>query len=173
MKLQTILYPTDFSEPAQRALAFAADLARRYEARLLVLHAVESLGPENVTYGEATTQRQPDSYRQRLWNDLHQVRPADPQVPVEYLLSEDDPAAAILRTAHERGCDLIVLGSHGRSGWRRLLGGSVAEKVVRQAPCPVLVVKATAPADEPAATGTALHPHSLREGGTAGPPKRS
>jgi len=66
-------------------------LARRYDARLLVLHAVESVGPENVTYGEATTKRQPDSYRHRLWTTCTRSGRPTRTVPVEYLLSGGRP----------------------------------------------------------------------------------
>src|SRR5260370_30666197 len=112
MQVRTILCPTDLVDPSQRALKYAADLAHDYGARLIVLHAVETLGPENVTYGEAVSQPQPDSYRQRLWNDLHQIRAPDPGVTMEYVLSEEDPVVAILQTAAESDCDLIVMGRH-------------------------------------------------------------
>jgi len=112
------------------------------------LHAVETLGPENVTYGEAVSQPQPASYQERLWRDLRQIQIPEPAVPVEYLLSEDDPVTAILRTAAERDCDLIVIGSHGRHGLGRLFGASTAEQVIRGATCPVLVVKPSASSKE-------------------------
>ena len=141
MQFRTILYPTDFSEPAQEALPYAIRLAQDSGACLIILHVVETLGPENVTYGEATSLPQPAAYRDRLRQDLRQIPIPDPQPRVEYLLREEDPVTAILRTAAERDCDLIVIGSHGRHGLRRLLEGSVAEQVVRGAACPVLVVK--------------------------------
>lgn len=164
MNFKTILYPTDYSEPSGIALAYAVALAHAQAARLVVLHAVETLGPENVTYGEIASRPQPDGYRQRLWNDLHQVRPSLPDVHMEYLLSEADPAEAILRIAEKSQCDLIVMGSHGRGGLKCWLMGSVAEKVVRRARCPVLVVKAPLPAspftiEDP----TELHPNYLSE----------
>src|SRR6516165_9500163 len=112
MLFRAILHPTDFSELSQAALSYAAALAHDHGARLVILHAVETLGPENVTYGEAESRRQPDAYRQRLWDDLHKVKPPRSDVAVEYVLSEEDPARAIIQTAAERGCDLIVLGSH-------------------------------------------------------------
>jgi nucleotide-binding universal stress UspA family protein len=63
-------------------------------------------------------------------------------VAVEQRLAEGDPAAEILHLATDTGCDMIVLGTHGRTGLDRLLMGSVAEQIVRKAPCPVLTVKA-------------------------------
>src|SRR5262249_26306782 len=146
---------TDFSASAQEALPYAVKLAHDSGARLLILHAVETLGPENVTYGEAVSLPQPAAYQERLWQDLRQIHIPDPHIRVEYLLSEEEPVAAILRTAAERDCDLIVIGSHGRHGLRRFFGGSIAEQVVRGATCPVLVVKPSdksKPIAEPEAT---------------------
>src|SRR5438093_11093555 len=142
MQFRTILYPTDFSESAQEALPYAVKMAQDSGACLIILYAVETLGPENVTYGEAVSLLQPAAYRERLWQDLRQIPIPEPQPRVEYLLLEEDPVKAILRTATERDCDLIVIGTHGRRGLRRLFAGSIAEEVVRGASCPVLVVKA-------------------------------
>jgi nucleotide-binding universal stress UspA family protein len=137
-----ILYPTDFSTPSAHACAVAADLARQYGGCLLVLHVVETLGPENVTHGEAVSQREPEGYRERLQADLRQVGPASGAgLAVVRLLAEGDPADEIVRAARAQGCDLIVMGTHGRTGLSRLLIGSVAEQVVRTAPCSVLTVK--------------------------------
>jgi nucleotide-binding universal stress UspA family protein len=164
MLFTRILFPTDFSECSAAALGLAATLAHDQSAKIFILHAVETLGPENVTYREAVSQVQPDRYRLRLWEDLHQVKLPYPDLAVEYILSAADPAQAIILAAAERGCDLIVMGSHGRTGWRRLLLGSVAEKVVRTARCPVLVAKPIlAAAGAGAAKGTELHPHDLSE----------
>ncbi len=142
MHLQTILLPTDFSEPSQAALHFAADLARDHGALLTVLHVVETLGPENVTYGEAESSPQPETYRRRLWDDLHRMVPSLPDVRVQYVLGQAPHVEAILKLAVETNCDLIVMGSHGLTGIKRLLMGSLTEEVVRKAACPVLVVKA-------------------------------
>jgi nucleotide-binding universal stress UspA family protein len=142
LALQTILHPTDFSEHSEYAFRLACSLARDHGARVLVLHAVTTLGPELVSYGEAVSQLQPEAYQQKLWDDLRRVRSPDPAVPVDYRLAEGDPATEIVRAATDTRCDLIVLGTHGRTGLARLLMGSVAEQVVRKAPCPVLTVKA-------------------------------
>ncbi len=98
MQFRTILYPTDFSEPAQEALPYAVAMAQEWGARLIVLQAVETLGPENVTYGEAVSMLQPASYQQRLWEHLRQIQIPEPHPQIEYMLSEDDPVTAILRT---------------------------------------------------------------------------
>jgi len=138
---QIILHPTDFSESSNYALQIAADLARLHQAKILILHVAETLGPENVTYGEATSQLEPASYRLRLESDLRQSVPAPSGVSVEYLLAGGDTAQEILRVAQEHNCDLIVMGTHGRTGLTRLLTGSTAEKVMRHAFCSVLVTK--------------------------------
>ena len=87
---------------------------------------------------------------------LEAVVPTDPTVPYEHRLITGDPATAIARLAEEEQADLIVMGTHGRTGLTRLLMGSVAEAVVRRAPCPVLTYKQTdhsadSAADDPAA----------------------
>ena len=145
LHFKAILHPTDFSEHSDYAFRLAGSLARDHDAQLIVLHVVLSMGPELVSYGEAVSERQPEAYRQKLWDELRAVRPADPEVAVEHLLAEGDPADEIVRAARDTGAELIVMASHGRTGVRRLLMGSVAEQVMRKASCPVLVVKAPHP----------------------------
>ena len=79
--------------------------------------------------------------RDELRKSLVQIVPTDHAVPFEHMLLVGDPAQAISETAEKEGCDLIVMGTHGRTGLTRLLMGSVAEAVVRKAKCPVLTVK--------------------------------
>ena len=89
---------------------------------------------------EAAAYLQPETHvhqlEQKLRNFFH---PSD--IPVRYLLRDGDPVAEIWKVASDEHCDVIVLGSHGRRGLSHLLMGSVAERMVRAAPCPVLVVK--------------------------------
>jgi nucleotide-binding universal stress UspA family protein len=137
-----ILLPTDFSEHSTYAFNMAFDLPCQHQAKLLVLYVAETLGPENVTYGEAVSQREPDGYRQRLKAYVDHLIPQLPcAIQVEHLLAEGDPVREIDRVAREQHSDLIVMSTHGYSGFKRLFMGSVAEAVVRSAPCPVLVVK--------------------------------
>ena len=138
---RVILHPTNLSESSRLAYSVGVDLARQYGAKLLVLHVAETLGPENVTYGEAVSQLEPNSYQQRLEDDLRRTLPPAPGVAIEYLLVEGDPVAEINRVAQEHECDLMVITTHGRTGLARLLMGSTAEKLVRLAPCPLLIVK--------------------------------
>jgi nucleotide-binding universal stress UspA family protein len=142
--IRTILHPTDYSETSQHAFAWAVQLAQQHKAHLLILHVVNSLDPERISYGEAKTKPQPESYQAQLREELRRLTPSDPHVSTEHLLAEGEPAAEILRVAREYHCDLIVLGTHGRTGLDRLLLGSVAEQVIRRAACPVLTVRSPA-----------------------------
>jgi nucleotide-binding universal stress UspA family protein len=139
---KVILHPTDFSECSNYALPLAADLATQYRARLIVLHVVETLGPDNVTFGEVEKQLEPQGYSDRLRKELYNVHPrVNSSVTVDYLLVEGDPARGIEQVALDQHCDLIVLGTHGHRGLERLFLGSVAEQVIRNASCAVLTVK--------------------------------
>jgi nucleotide-binding universal stress UspA family protein len=137
--IRTVLHPTDFSEHAAAAWHLAGSLARDHGARLLVLHVATP--PPFVTCGELEKALQgPGGYRRELEERLRRACPADAAARVDYRLEGGDPAGEIVRAAREHGCDLIVMGTHGRTGLGRLLLGSVAEQVVRKAPCPVLTL---------------------------------
>jgi nucleotide-binding universal stress UspA family protein len=141
-KIDTILHPTDFSEPAEYAFQLACSLARDHNARLFVLHVI----PPPQTHGEVLARASPDSYRDQLWRKLAHMKPSESTVKVEHLLEEGHPAEVIVQAAKENCSDLIVMGTHGRGGLRRLLMGSVAEEVLREASCPVLTVRSHIPA---------------------------
>jgi nucleotide-binding universal stress UspA family protein len=152
LPLRTILHPTDFSPAAAHAFGLACSLARDHGARLVVLHVY----PPPVCHGEVVARRQGEGYEEELWRMLSRVRPQGSPPEVEHRLAEGDAAEEILRIAREEPCDLVVLGTVGRTGLRRLLLGSTAEKVVCRAPCAVLTVKA--PASEGAASGGVQQP---------------
>lgn len=140
MKMNTILVATDFSEASQAALKMGSSMAQDTGARLLIVH-VES--PELIYGGEEL-----DGMVQPLENPaakqlLEQLHPADPTVAHEHHLLIGSAAEEIVRFAEQQSANLIIVGTHGRSGAMRLLLGSVAESIVRRAPCPVLTVKAT------------------------------
>jgi nucleotide-binding universal stress UspA family protein len=154
--IRTILYPTDFSPPAATAFPVACALARDYGARLVALY----VKPPDVLYGDGfVLPPDPASVRKELLAQLYGLQAPDPAVQITYVLEEGDPTAAILEKARTVRCDLIVMGTHGRTGVGRLLLGSVAEAVLRHAPCPVLTVRASLaqgkPA-EPAAPGAVM-----------------
>ena len=139
LPLRLILHPTDFSPHSEAAAKLAFALARDYGARVLVLHVLEPIVPGGL---EGVAILDPLAYEADLKARLAEVRPPGPTVPVEHRLAPGSAAEEILRAAKESKCGVIVLGTHGRGGVGRLLMGSVAEQVVRKAPCPVLTVKA-------------------------------
>src|SRR5262245_23503684 len=142
LPIRRVLHPTDFSERSQAAFRLACGVARDHNAPLLVLHVI----PPAVVYGEGIVAVPTPGYTEEMRAKLHEVLSHEPNVVLEHKLVEGDPAAEILRVAREAVCDLIVLGTHGWTGLRRLLMGSVAEEVVRKAHCPVLTVKTPFPA---------------------------
>ena len=124
--IRIVLHPTDFSARSRPALGVALALARSHRARLVLLHAGPGdLGPERA---ELAQLKEPSD---RAGLDLS----------VETRFGQGEPITEILLAARDLGCDLIVLGSHGRTGFDRLMVGSVAEGVIREAPCLTLVVK--------------------------------
>ena len=131
---QTILHPTDFSERSGYAFQLACSLARDRGARLIVLHVMPVPLVQEKRF-----------YQEEMSAELNRLKAPDSQIQVEHLLEQGDPATQILRIAQETGCDLVVMGTHGRTGLDRLLMGSVAEEVVRRAACPVVTVKAPFP----------------------------
>jgi nucleotide-binding universal stress UspA family protein len=138
LPIKTILHPTDFSKPSEAALRFACSLARDYQARLLLLHVIEP----PVYYGElGMSVPLPADFNESLNRRLTALVPADWALPVETLLIEGGASKEILRVAEERLCNLIVLGTHGRTGLSRVLLGSVAEDVIRHSRVPVLTLK--------------------------------
>jgi nucleotide-binding universal stress UspA family protein len=145
--IKTILFPTDFSPATQTALELAGSLAKDHDARLIVLHVLER--PVVVQSGVMTPPPPEPSLgeqREKLREQLDRIQPPRPGVRIERRLEEGDTATAILEVARELRADLIVMGTHGRTGLHRLLMGSVAETVVRKAACPVLTVKSPMPA---------------------------
>lgn len=134
INVKKILYPTDFSSYSNQAYFHAVALAENHRASLTVLFVYSS--------GMSTPEMHDESNEEGYWKrQLEQIRPVNPSIPVHHVLLEGDPAAEIVRYAEDAAMDLIVMGTHGRTGLERLLMGSVAEKVMREAPCSVLVVK--------------------------------
>jgi nucleotide-binding universal stress UspA family protein len=152
LPVRTVLHPTDFSDSSDTAFRLACSLARDYGARLVVLHVAPlplAVSAEGVLVLPAELDLE------ALGERLHELRPDGPTVRVEYRLLQGDAAAEVLRVAKEIRSDLIVMGTHGRTGLGRLVMGSVAEQVVRKAACPVLTVKTpqgrAAPSERPVA----------------------
>lgn len=154
LAIHHILHPTDFSERSELAFRLACSLALDHGARLTILHVTM---PPPVGYVEGTPvvlAEPAEDCNQKIWwefDRLSTVYPGVRELRIEAKVVEGSPATEILNTAKENGCDLIVMGTHGRSGLGRLLMGSVAEVVVRKASCPVLTVKAPTVATKPSA----------------------
>jgi len=136
---RVILHPTDFSENSRTALKVARSLARDLGARLLILHVTP---PAILMDGTVAGEIDPSAYRASLEELRSRLDGPDLKYPVETRLILGLDREEILRTAQEVGCDLIVMGTHGRTGLGRLLMGSVAEAVMPRASCPVMIVKA-------------------------------
>lgn len=136
MKLTRILLPTDFSEHSYEGLRTAELLAHQSGAELLIVHVLDLAASGDLDESLATEAAKSD-----LEKRLCEIVTARPDLTVERTLLEGHTAEEIVRFARQRGVDLIVMGSHGRTGIPRVLLGSVATQVVHDAPCPVLTVR--------------------------------
>jgi nucleotide-binding universal stress UspA family protein len=142
MNLQHVLVPTDFEPAAKRARDLAIDIARPVGAKITILHAF--LLPvtgynEYVVWPFEEFER---AARDALEAEVAEVRKSYPQV--EGQLRVGAPWECIVKFAEEHAVDLIAMGTHGRRGLSRALIGSVADKIVRLSPCPVLTTAAVA-----------------------------
>jgi nucleotide-binding universal stress UspA family protein len=153
--IQTILHPTDHSDSAAPAFELAVRMARQHQARLIVLHVTAP----PVRFGElGMAILVPEMQKEILEADRIKLERLAAGSGAECRVVEGEVAAEIRRMAQDEPCDLIVMGTHGRGGFARLLLGSVASSVLRQADCPVLAIKpkpagASRPPREQAAGG--------------------
>jgi nucleotide-binding universal stress UspA family protein len=168
-RFRTVLVAADFSGPSEEAFRAACALANDPEARLLVLHVADPnwvtegpvyLGQQVVFFSPA--ERGPE-WVASLKGRLRAAYAPDRHVDVEYQVREGEVAGEILRASEEIGCDLIALGTHGRTGLRRLLTGSVAEAVLRRATRPVLALRAAEPPRGSGPLRVILHPTDFSE----------
>jgi len=146
---QRILVPVDFSEPSSRTLQVAADLSRRYEAAVTLVHVYESPVIRVPEVSMFISQAQVDELLAKLRTTLATAQreaEAAGALQVSTQLLEGSAASEIRDFAQQGAFDLIVMGTHGRTGVDHLLMGSVAERVVRTAPCPVLTIRMPSPA---------------------------
>ena len=167
MGFKHVLVPTDFSEPANHALRYAIEEAVLHRARVTLLHVQPSeartdvyyvtgspasgleAGGDVVAWGRlgTTPVSEPtvvlDDYGEELLTRLRDLVPEAFRDTWEVEVAIGHPAETIVRLARERNADLIIMATHGRTGLRHVVLGSVAEKVIRLAPCPVLTVKET------------------------------
>lgn len=140
IEIKRILCPTDFSGSAEHALQYALAIAEQHGATVELLHVRESSAYENDSPLEGDTSSK--AFEDRLRERLGEIAAAaDANVVVKNNLLAGVPYAEIVNRSKTWPADLIVLGTHGRTGMKHLLIGSVAEKVVRSSPCPVCRVR--------------------------------
>jgi nucleotide-binding universal stress UspA family protein len=144
MEIKRILFPTDFSEGALNALPYAVDMAKNYGAKLYLLHVIYDIATASGLYVphisvdemykelESGARKELEKFGLEARKDLKDV---------EYTVIRGVPYEEILKFVQEKKIDLIVIGTHGRKGLDRVLFGSTAERVVRNASCPVLTVR--------------------------------
>jgi len=144
LKVSKILCPTDFSEAALKGLAAAIDLAGLFKAELLLANIIPILPPKPT---DPNFEFEVPEYEGILHKDAEAklaelVKTAVPAgLAARTLLGHGHPAKEIIRIAEEEKGEMIVIATHGHTGWHHLVLGSVAEKVIRHAPCPVLAVR--------------------------------
>ncbi|MCK5505843.1 MAG: universal stress protein [Thermodesulfovibrionia bacterium] len=144
MKIERILFPTDFSEGAAHALRYAVDLTKRYNAKLYVLHVI-------YDFAKATGSHIPHISADELYKEMNEwaIKEIDKsciedirELPdVDKKVLEGIPYEEIIKYAEKEKIDMIAIGTYGRSGLERFIFGSTAERVVRRAPCAVLTVR--------------------------------
>jgi universal stress protein A len=145
MQIKTILVPCDFSEHAEYAFTWAFGLAEKQGAKLILMHAVPLLS--RVAYPDALALVDLPKMEAELIADAEKrlrefaAAKGTSAVTIETRAVVGDPVWEICQMAEQEQVDLIVMGSHGRTGLAHVLLGSVAERVVRHAPCPVLVAR--------------------------------
>jgi nucleotide-binding universal stress UspA family protein len=162
MDVRKILVPVDYSHDSQQALSWGMSLAEKFGSQLVLCHVIPKAVEEVFAHGMAVTSP-PAYYLERITpgnrplagqtividlidkattelHDFAQKYLKEP-LPLEIKVGVGKPADEILRVAYEEGVDLIVMGTHGHSGLRHLILGSVAEEVTRHAPCPVFTIR--------------------------------
>ena len=146
IKLDRILVPTDFSDFSRPAMQYGCAMAARFGAELHLLHVVPDpamLVPEAAAFSLETMQAQSETMvkEAELTLQKYPVDGWENDKPIVRGVRVGAAFVEIIDYAHEKSIDLIVIGTHGRSGLMHVLMGSVAERIVRKAPCPVLTVK--------------------------------
>ncbi len=141
-EIKTILFPTDFTEASVKVLPYATYLADKLGAKLMVLFVVEELSKYANFYVPHSAL---DNLEAELMESARKKMESFVEdyfggFPVETMIRRGDVPEEIIKVAEEKGVDLIVMGTHGRKGLEKVLLGSVAERVVKGAPCPVMTV---------------------------------
>lgn len=143
MTTQHFLVPIDYSEYANQALEYAMTLASTLQARLTLLHVIHEfpigIGEMASALPYSSMHDLEVAVQRSMEEQLKRVQ--DAGLEADTIIVHGIPFQSIVDIAHEQKVDLIIMGTHGRTGLQHILLGSVAEKVVRHAPCPVLTVR--------------------------------
>lgn len=156
VEFSRILWPVDFSEQARHALRYAVSIARWYESAITALHVhsghrlAENVPEFAMVEYDVLTPTQEKRLSSELQKFIEQDGPID--VPLQVVVASGDITFEILKQAAAMPADLVVMGTHGRSGFEQLVLGSVTEKLLRKAPCPVMSVPPRDPAEDTAST---------------------
>jgi len=137
VKIKKILCPVDFSKNSEHSIRYAVTLAETFDAELLLIHVVDS--NKTVMVPGDMIQQIDEHYAERLENLAEETRETYNEVSIRLIFGT--PFLEIIRLARAENANMIVMATHGRTGLAHMLIGSVAEKVVRMAPCPVLTVR--------------------------------
>lgn len=143
--ISRILVPVDFGEHSRKVLDYAAALADKFKAEIHLLHVIEDLaalasGPDGFFKLPSDTEKEIVQHATKRLEEY--TLPEGMETPKKTVTVTDGvPFVEIIRYARENNIDLIVLGTHGRSGLVHMLMGSVAEKVIRKSPCPTLAIR--------------------------------
>jgi nucleotide-binding universal stress UspA family protein len=144
MQIRAILFPTDFSNGARAAIDHVVSLARDYQARLILLYVIQDITiAEWYVPSSLSVAGLIEDMQKSAWQEMEKLgAELSPRVKdIEKMVVRGVPFVEIIRTAREKNADLIVIGTHGRTGIDHMLFGSTADKVVRKASCPVLTVR--------------------------------
>ena len=140
LPLKRILYPTDFSTASYEALKVANELAVHHSAELYIVHAISPLVAASSPAGISPIAEMEKAAQTSLQEIIKERIPKE--LHIRQIITIGGAADEIIRIAEQERVDLIVIGTHGQTGWRHAVFGSVAEKVVRLASCPVLSIRA-------------------------------
>lgn len=147
LPIKNILCPTDFSEPSYEALKIADELAAHFGATLHLINVVPlvpvveaPIGVETASFNVASYQQELEEQAKKSLESLSEKNVVGGETVVTDVLI-GNAAGEVMRYAREKSMDIIVIATHGLSGWRRFISGSTTEKIVRQASCPVLTIR--------------------------------
>lgn len=145
LPVKRIFCPTDFSEPSYEALKVADEMALHFSAELLLIHVVKPIAV-NPVHIDPTSFNLPMYEKERVISANQAIEKIagerlSAEISSSTMVVQGDPAYQIVASAAEENADLIVIATHGLTGWKKVIFGSVTEKVIRLAECPVLSIR--------------------------------